>query len=519
MEKKKTYTISRRDTIKALATLPVLGYFTYAFNSRLTEVSEGAAEEYLEKLKITRLEATEEKLLPPTGNDGNRIRFGLVGNGWRGEQLLKSLGYAHPDFVDKHTVNGKFDRKLKEFLNQEDLNVEFTAVCDTFEVHAQRGVEISLNEIGPGGKKDNPTKAKVFSSYRDMIASDEIDAIIIATADHTHAQIAMEAAKAGKHVYLEKPMTHSIEEAVALRDTIKSTGVVFQLGHENRQQMSFKIANELFRKGAFGEVNMVQVYTNRNSLFGAWIRDDAFDHKLGNKDNINWEEFLGNAPWNEFDFQRYFSWQRYSDYGTSITGNDFSHQYDCMNQVLNLGIPETVVAMGGQYYYKHHGDMPDVFNAIFNYPERGLTMTYDGTLKNEAYRPSRILGSEGTMDVDRAILMYKDLYSDRYKDIEIDPTAPLYYYDPTSEIDAISSATSKSYMKGGYGPTFLDGKMIDATFLHLKEWVDAIRGHGKTSCGIDEGFEEAVTFNLANLAFDHQKTVRWDKINEKAIIG
>jgi predicted dehydrogenase len=282
--------------------------------------------------------------------------------------------------------------------------------------------------------------------------------------------------------------------------------------------MSFKIANELFRKGAFGEVSMVQVYTNRNTLFGAWIRDDAFDHKLGNKDNINWDEFLGNAPWHEFDLQRYFSWQRYSDYGTSITGNDFSHQYDCMNQVLNLGIPETVVAMGGQYYYKHHGDMPDVFNAIFNYPERGLTMTYDGTLKNEAYRASRILGSEGTIDVDRAILMYKDRNSERYKDIMIDPSDPLYYYDPKNYLDALTSASTKIYMKGGYGPTFIDGKVIDATLLHLKEWVDAIRGHGRTSCGIDEGFEEAVTFNLANLAYEHGKTVRWDKVNEKAMI-
>ena len=519
MEDKKTNRISRRDTLKALATLPVLGYFSYAFNANMAKASAREAENYLENLKINRLEALEEILLSPTGNSSNRIRFGLVGNGWRGEQLLKSLGYVHPEYVKESTVNGKPDKGLQKFLNQEDLNVEFTAVCDTFEVHAQRGVEISLNEVRPGKKNNKPTKAKVFSSYRDMIASDEIDAIIIATADHTHAQIAIEAAKAGKHVYLEKPMTHSIQEAVELRDTIKFTGVVFQLGHENRQQMSFKIANELYRKGAYGEVNMVQVYTNRNSIFGAWIRDDAFDHKLGNKDNINWEEFLGNAPRCEFDFQRYFSWQRYSEYGTSLTGNDFSHQYDCMNQILNLGIPETVVASGGQYYYKHHGDMPDVFNAIFNYPERGLTMTYDGTLKNEAYRPSRILGSEGTIDVDRAILMYKDRYSERYKDIMVDPSDPLYYYDPKNDLDAVTSASTKIYLKGGYGPTYIDGKVIDATLLHLKEWVDAIRGQGKPSCGIDVGFEEAVTFNLANLAYDHKKTVTWDKVNEKAIIG
>jgi predicted dehydrogenase len=314
-------------------------------------------------------------------------------------------------------------------------------------------------------------------------------------------------------------MTHSIEEAVALRNTIKETGVIFQLGHENRQQMSFKMAREMYKKGVFGTVSMVQTYTNRNTPFGAWIRDDAFDHKLGSQSNINWKEFLGNAPWQEFDLKKYFSWQRYSDFGTSVTGNDFSHKYDSVNQVLGLGIPETVVALGGQYYYKDHGDMPDVLNAIFSYPERGLTMTYDGTLKNGIYRQSHILGSEATMDIDNAIMLYKDDNSVRYKDIDADSSSPLYYYAPSGDIDAVSSATSRAYMKGGYGPTFIDGKLIDATFLHVKEWVDAIRGQGKTSCDIDAGFEEAVTFNLANLAYEHKKPVKWDKVNEKAIIG
>lgn len=519
MEEKKANKISRRNTLKTLATIPVLGYFAYAFGMKIFKTTGKDTENYHEKLKIKKLVAPEEKLLPPTGKDGNPIRFGLVGNGWRGEQLLKSLGYVHPEYIKANTENGKPIKGLIKFLNQENLNVEFAAVCDTFEIHAKRGVEISMNDICPGGKRREKKRAKIYTSYREMLADKEIDAIIIATADHTHAQIAIDAAKAGKHVYLEKPMTHSIEEAVELKDTIKSTGVVFQLGHQNRQQMSYKIGKELIEKGTLGDINMVHVYTNRNTVFGAWIRDEAFDHKLGNRNNINWKEFLGNAPLREFDLKRYFSWQRYSDYGTSITGNDFAHQFDCVNQVLNLGIPETAVALGGQYYYKHHGDMPDVMNAIFNYPERGLTLTYDATLKNETYRPSRILGSDGTMDVDRAIMLYKDLHSKRYEDVETDPSDPIYYYDPSNEIDGVSSATSKVYMKGGYGPTFIDGKIVDATLLHLKEWIDAIRGHGKPSCGIDEGFEESVTFNMANLAYEHKKTVRWDKANEKAIIG
>jgi hypothetical protein len=95
----------------------------------------------------------------------------------------------------------------------------------------------------------------------------------------------------------------------------------------------------------------------------------------------------------------------------------------------------------------------------------------------------------------------------------------LYYYASGVDVDAISTATSQEYIKGGYGPTSVEGKLMDTTFLHIKEWTDAVRGQGNPSCDVDKGFEEAVTFNLANLAYDHKKPVRWDKVNEKVIIG
>jgi hypothetical protein len=163
--------------------------------------------------------------------------------------------------------------------------------------------------------------------------------------------------------------------------------------------------------------------------------------------------------------------------------------------------------------------MPDVLNVIFSYPEKGLSMTYDATLKNGNFRQSRILGSEASLDIDSAVRMSKDRNSEMFKDVKIDSEEPLYYYEPRMDIDAVSTATSRAYFKGGYGPTFIDGRIIDVTFLHVKEWIDAIRGHGKPSCDIDKGFEESVTFNLANLAYVHKKPVRWDSINEKAIIG
>jgi predicted dehydrogenase len=512
--KNKGKNILRRDFLKGLGALPFLGYFAFNFRGNIAREAKIKHKDYLNLLRIGNLEAPKAKLLPSAGNRYNSVRIGLIGNGWRGEQLLQSLGFIHPDQVKENTVNGKYNEWLVNFLGQEDLNVEISGICDTFTIHAQRGLIISGNDIRPGGGKGSTKPAKIYPTYREMVESKDIDAVIIATPDHWHAPVAIAAAKAGKHIYLEKPMTHSIEEAIELRNTIKSTGVVFQLGHENRQQMSFRIARELIQKGVLGTVSMAQTYTNRNGLYGAWIRKRKFDD-LGNPNNINWKEFLGKTPWYEFDPKRYFNWHRYSEYGTGFTGNDFSHQYDCINQVLRVGIPESVVALGGQYYYKNVGDMPDVLNVIFSYPKKGLNLTYDGTLKNGIYRENYIMGSEATMYLDLGIKIFKDDYSDRYKNTEIDSSEPMYLYNGGGEVDAVSSATSRAYIKGGYGATYIDGKVIDASFLHLKEWIDAIRNQNKTSCNIDEGFDEAVTFNLANLAYVNNKKVLWDSAAEK----
>lgn len=510
--------ILRRDFLKGVATVPFLGVFAAGVKGSIDKEVARNTIDYYKRLNIDKLEAPFEKLTPPTGITGKRIRVGLVGCGWRGQALLQKFGYLHSDVLEQHTKNGAPSNWLLNLMAQEDLNVEVTAVCDVFDVHTQRGVDISRNNVYPGNTHE-PKTAEVFQSYRDMVKSDNIDAIIIATPDHTHAPMAIAAANAGKHVFLEKPMAQSIEAAIELRDTIKKSDIVFQVGHQNRQQMSYKVGREIYQKGLLGDVTQVETFTNRNTIDGAWIRDDVRDHKLGNESNINWEEFLHGAPLVEFDRKRFFSWQRYSEYGTSVTGNDFAHWYDCVNQVLDLGIPETVVALGGQYYYKTHGDMPDVLNAIFSYPERALSMTYDVSLKNGNFRQSRILGSDATLDIDSAVRMTKDRYSNMYKDTKVNADEYLYYYEPDADIDAISTATSRTYFRGGYGPTYIDGKILDVTFLHVKEWIDAIRGHGKPSCDIDKGFQESVTFNLANLAYKHKRPVTWDRVNERAIIG
>ena len=167
--KNQSKSIFRRDFLKGLAAIPFLGYFAFNFRENIARERSLKHKDYLNLLGVENLEAPNVKLLPSTGNANNRIRFGMIGNGWRGDQLLQNFGFIHPNQVKENTVNGKYNEWLTTFLAQEDLNVEFAGVCDTFSLHANRGLEISMNDVRPGGGKETTNPVKIYPTYREMI--------------------------------------------------------------------------------------------------------------------------------------------------------------------------------------------------------------------------------------------------------------------------------------------------------------------------------------------------------------
>ncbi len=136
-----------------------------------------------------------------------------------------------------------------------------------------------------------------YRNYKELLAADDIDAVIIATPDHWHGPMSIEAAKAGKHVYCEKPMTWTVPETYEVVNAVKENNIVFQLGHQNHQLEAYYKAKEAYEKGVLGKVNLVEVTTNRNSPNGAWVYN--IDEEAG-PHNIDWEQFIGPAPQHEF---------------------------------------------------------------------------------------------------------------------------------------------------------------------------------------------------------------------------
>jgi predicted dehydrogenase len=508
MEKNK---ISRRDTLKALATLPVLGYFSNRFYVKYkTEINVPDISRMQLELGSTSVQIPSTTYV----SKGPEIRLGIVGNGFRGPQVLRAFGFAGREWAGDKFENGKPNSRLRSFFNQDDFRVVITGVCDTYSPRAEEAAGIASSPFRSGGARQ-AEPPRIYPTYRDMLADNQLDAIVIMTPDHWHAKMAIDAARAGKHVYLEKPMCQTAEEAKALRDVVRETGIILQVGHQNRQQASYIMAKEIIDKKILGTVSMIETFTNNNSDNGAWNRGIP---EKANASNVNWKEFLGDKSWCEPDFDKYFNWQKWFEYGTGPAGNQFTHSYDGVNQIFGLGIPKRVIATGGNYFFKDPRDIPDVLNAVFDYPDKGLTLTYDCSLLCSKRRNICFLGKDASMEVDAGVVVFPDPKSDKYMKDSTDPDIPMFTYNPKSnEIDAVTSATEKYYHDRGFGYTYYKGEPIDGTYLHVKEWLHCIRNGIQPSCNVERGFEETTTFYMANLAYLQKRMVEWDAENEKII--
>jgi len=519
-EREESRGIGRRDVIKALASIPILGVFLYSFFKKKYE-DDFKRREILAELGVTEgaPAVIQEAISRPPGE---LIRVGIIGFGGEGESLIRNAGFAHPDWVESAREAAEEDPRnkwLQSYLDQDDLNIAITAVCDVFDVRAERGIAASKVDVRPGGGRTFPA-AKRYLRYTDLLESGEVDAVIIATPDHWHSRMTIDAAAAGKHVYCEKCMTRTEDETHAMYEAVSDSDIVFQLGHQNRQAESHMKAREVIAADILGPVCLIETTTNRNDPVGAWVYEI---HEEGSPETIDWEQFQEPAP-NKvpFSLERFFRWRCWFDYGTGLSGDLLSHEYDAINQILDLGIPKSAVASGGIYFFKDGRDVPDVFQAVFEYPERDLTLVYSATLANGNRRGKVFMGHDATMEVGSGLTIRAEQESTRYeKKIEegvIDTSLPMFTYQPGFKgIDAVTSATEEYFVSRGLLYTYRGGKRVSAYHLHIKEWLDVIRRGGQTSCNIERGFEEAITCHMATRSYQLGRKVEWDPVARRIV--
>jgi predicted dehydrogenase len=233
--------------------------------------------------------------------------------------------------------------------------------------------------------------------YNEILARKDIDAVIVGTPDHWHKQASVDAMKAGKDVYCEKPMIHLYSDGPEMIETARKTGRILQVGSQRVSSVVYLKAKELLAAGAIGQLNMVTARWDRNSSMGAWNYTVPPDASTATCD---WPRFLGTAPKIAFNAEHFFQWRKWKAYGSGVAGDLFVHLFSGTHFITGSNGPTRGMATGGLRFWKDGRDAPDVMLGLFDYKEGfnlNLRVNFvDGGEESEGFV---FTGSEGTMEI------------------------------------------------------------------------------------------------------------------------
>jgi predicted dehydrogenase len=269
--------------------------------------------------------------------------------------------------------------------------VEIAACCDLYDGRLAHAKELYGNNI--------------FTTrhYEDILSRKDIDAVIVATSDNWHSRICIDAMKAGKAVYSEKPMVHQVNQGWDVIHTQQETKKVMQIGSQRVSSIVYAKAKEMYEAGDIGKINSVEAVFNRQSALGAWEYTIPLD---SSPQSVDWERYQQFAekkyPWDE---KRFFWWRNYREYGTGVAGDLFVHLLSGLHFITSAKGPEKIYSLGDITYWKDGRNVPDVMTAVLQYPETPQHASFQVTLRVNFVSGegetgfTKITGTEGVMEM------------------------------------------------------------------------------------------------------------------------
>ena len=392
---------------------------------------------------------------------GDRIRVGMIGVG--------GMGTVH----------------LQAFMKQtdEEKDIQVVAVSDIYTRRKERARDIA-----------KLTDKDVHHDYRELLARSDVDAVLIAAPDHWHGQMALDALAAGKDVYLEKPMTHTLEEARAIVEAVKKYNRILQVGNQGLSNPSTHKSKEIIAAGEIGQVLCAQATSARNSLLGEWnYRVDP----EGTPQNIDWNRWLGSAPKRPFNPDRYFRFRKYWDYSGGIATDLFFHSLGPILYPMGAQFPTRVSASGGIYVHKDR-EVPDTYATMIEYPNFYIEMS--GSMANAGlgqHHRQAIFGHKGTLVIERnQVLVYPETFPElRTRGQQGRPTA----------------AEPKAFDLPPVTP------QRDARTPHTTNFFSCVRSRKQPNAPAELGYQIIAAIKLGVYAYREGKTMVFDPGTQKLL--
>ncbi len=370
----------------------------------------------------------------------DRVQLGVIGPGDRGRHVMGL-------FVDTGSI-------------------DVVALCDIYAANIDKAMS-------------RAPKARTFRNHRQLLEASGIDAVLVATPDHWHAVTAMDALNAGKDVYVEKPLTLTIEEGPAIVRAARVNNRICQVGMQQRSGKHYLEAKrEYVDSGRLGKITLARTWWHGNSYH---LRR-APESLRTQPSNLDWARFLGPLKWRDWDPQQYYNWRAYLDFGGGQVTDLFTHWIDVVHMFMGADIPDSAVAAGGVYHYKDGRTAPDTINVLLEYPQE-FTATFEATLapgiKGAAVE---LCGTKGRLWIDRS----------------------RYEFHPAEK---------------GATPTVVQAESGNdpLTAAHVRNFLDCVRSRKHPNGDVLIGHRSAQASHLGNLAYLQKRRLRFDVVREEIL--
>jgi len=369
----------------------------------------------------------------------DRLQLGVIGCGDRGRHDMGKL------------------------LKSEQVDV--VALCDVYPTQIDRAHQSAPN-------------AKAFGDHRKLLEMKGVDACLIATPDHWHAAITIDALNAGKDVYVEKPLTLKIEEGPAIVKAARVNNRICQVGMQQRSgQHYLQAKHEYLDTGKLGKITLARTWWHGNTYH---LRKAPADLQ-SKPSNLDWARFLGPVKWREYDPQQFFNWRAYLDFGGGQVTDLFTHWIDVVHMFMGQEIPTSGVAAGGVYYYRDGRTAPDTINVLLEYPGP-FTATFEATLVPGITGAAiEFCGTQGRLWIDRG----------RYE------FWPLGRNATPTVVKAFS----------------------DIEFDHVKNFLDCVKSRNLPNGDVLIGHRSAQASHLGNISYMQKRRLSFDPVREEILPG